>query len=77
MNYFNVSLVKFFIGSTNAFSRSYCNLVFDCTANYFFTSGTENYFFIGAENYFSRHREFIFWPTIHCALAIEGDWGGV
>ena len=26
VNYFNVSLVKFFIGSTNAFSHSYCNL---------------------------------------------------
>ena len=26
VNYFNVSLVKFFIGSTNEFSHSYCNL---------------------------------------------------
>ena len=26
VNYFNVSLVKFFICSTNAFSHSYCNL---------------------------------------------------
>ena len=54
---------------------------FTCIANYFllviriiFTTGTENYFFIGAENYFSRYREFIFWPTIPCGLAIEGDW---
>ena len=56
--------------------------ILNCSAIYFlrycelfFTSGTENYFFINAENYFSRHREFIFWPTIHCGLAIEGDWG--
>ena len=76
MNYFNVSLVKFFIGSTNAFSHSYCNL-FLTVLRIIFTSGTENYFFIGAENYFSRHRELIFWPTIHCGLAIEGDWEGV
>ena len=56
---------------------------FTCIANYFllviriiFTTGTENYFFIGAENYFSRYCEFIFWPTIPCGLAVEGDWLG-
>ena len=27
VNYFRVSLVKFFIGSTNEFSHSYCNLL--------------------------------------------------
>ena len=51
------------------------------TTNYFF-SGTANYFliqvlrinFYRADNYFSLYREFIFWPTMHCELAIEGDW---
>ena len=71
MNYFNLGLVKFFVGSTNEF--------FTHTANYwycelFFTSGTENYFFIGAENYFSCYRELFFWSTIHCGLAIKGEW---
>ena len=28
--------------------------------------------FYRADNYFSLYRKFIFWPTIHCGLAIEG-----
>ena len=51
-------------------------IMFDWYYELFFTTGTENYFFIGAENYFSRYCEFIFWPTIPCGLAIEGDWLG-
>ena len=58
-----------FLTRTAFYFWLYCEL--------FFTSGTENYFSIGAENYFSRYREFIFWLTIHCGLAIEGGLGGV
>ena len=36
VNYFNVSLVKFFIGSTNAFSHSYCNLFLTVLRNIFY-----------------------------------------
>ena len=81
VNYFNLSLLNFFVGSTNEFFHSCCKLFLTGIANYFlllddnyFFTGAENYFFIGAENYFSRYRELIFWPTIHCGLAIEGDW---
>ena len=55
MNYFNLRLVKFFVGSTNEFFHSYGKLFLTGTSNYLFTSGTENYFFIGAENYFSSY----------------------
>ena len=31
-------------------------------------------FFTCIANEYSEYREFIFWPTIPCGLAIEGDW---
>ena len=45
MSYFNLSPVKFFIGSPNEFSLLYGKLIIlTGTSNYFFTTGTENYF---------------------------------
>ena len=35
MNYFNLSLVKFFVGSTNEFFHPYCKLFLTGAANYF------------------------------------------
>ena len=73
MNYFNLSLLNFFVGSTNDFFHSCCKLFLTGIANYFLLLD-DNYVFIGAENSFSRYRELIFWPTIHCGRAIERDW---
>ena len=56
---------KFFIRTTNYF--------FSGIANYFYRKYWE-LFFHCADNYFSRYIEFIFWPTIHCGLVIDGDW---
>ena len=60
VNYFNLSLLNFFVGSTNDFCHSCCKLFLTGIANYFlllednyFFIGAKNYFFVGAENYFS------------------------
>ena len=44
------------------------------SANYFLLLVHRIIFFFGADNYFSQYRDFIFWPKIHCGLAIEEDW---
>ena len=73
MNYFNLVWLNFLYILRINFSLV-LQIIFDWYCELFITCGTENYFFINADNYFSRYREFIFWPTIHCGLAFEGDW---
>ena len=74
VNYFNVSLVEFFIGSTNAFSRSYCNLVFDCTANYFLLLVLRIFFFYWRwELFFTA--SWIYFLAYNTLRAC--DWGGL
>ena len=73
MNYFNLVWLQFFVGTTNEFFHSYCKLFLTGTTNYFLLV-VLRIIFHGTDNYFSRYRKFIFWPTIHCGLGIEGDW---
>ena len=66
MNYFNLVWLQFFVGITNEFFHSYCKLFLTGTTNYFLLV-VLRIIFLGIVNLF-------FWPTIHCGLAIEGDW---
>ena len=64
VNYFNLSPVKFFIGSANEFSHLYGKLFLTGTTNYILLLALRIIFHGFVVNLFS------FWPTI------EGDWLG-
>ena len=58
---------------TKCFFHSCHEVFFSGTSNYF-SNVYQELFFNWAVNYFSRYREFIFWSTMHCGLAVEVDW---
>ena len=59
---------EFFMRTTNYFFKWYYEL---------FLIQVLRIIFHCVDNYFSRYSEFIFWPTIHCGLAIAGGMARV
>ena len=73
VNYFNVSLVKFFIGSTNAFSHSYCNLYLTVLRVIFYFWYWELFFHWRWELFFTA--SWIYFLAYNTLRAC--DWGGL
>ena len=77
VNYFNLSLVKFFIGSTNEFFHLYCKLFLTVLQIIFLLLILRIIIFsLALRISFHGIVNFYFWPTIHCGLVFEGDWLG-
>ena len=73
VNYFNVSLVKFFIGSTNEFSYSYCNLFLIVLRIIFYFWYRELFFHWRWELFFTG--SWIYFLAYNTLQAC--DWGGL